>query len=121
MSANVIDENRVAFLQGVLAAVASSGGVMHYSEVRRLCRFSQEQPSEYLGVARTPMISANQPDFCAVVVNDSGWPGDGWGKPDVWPAELRRAHRYWQDRRRMDNTEFVAEYGDVPAIPGLWK
>jgi hypothetical protein len=116
-----IDPNRLAFLQGVLAAFASSGAVVHYDEIRRLCRFSQEQLGEYLGQARVPLVDAGQPDFCAIVVNDGGWPGDGWGKPDAWPAALRLAHRFWRDRRRMDNTAFEAEHGAVPAIPGLWK
>jgi hypothetical protein len=57
------DENRVAFLRGVLAALASTGQVVHYKEIRRLCRFSQEQLGTYLGEARKPLSSGRATGF----------------------------------------------------------
>jgi hypothetical protein len=116
-----LDPNRIAFLQGVLAALAASGQVVHYDEIRRLCRFSQQQLGEYLGAARSPMTAANQPDFCTVVVGETGWPGAGWGDPAAWAHALRRAHEYWRDRRSMDNADFRNKYGSEPEVPGLWK
>lgn len=118
-----LDQNRVAFLRGVLAAFASTGQVVHYNEIRRLCRFSQEQLGAYLAAARSELEA--QPDFCAIVVNDGGWPGDGWAKdakgtdPTEWAKELRRVHRFWRDRRALDNAEFAQAHGGLPAVPGL--
>jgi len=120
-----IDEHRVAFLRGVLAALASTGQVVHYDEIRRLCRLAQEQLGTYLGEARKLSVAAGQPDFCSVVVKDAGWPGDGFAHPApqtdpvAWAKALRSAHEYWRDRRFMDNTEFGAKYGALPAVPGL--
>jgi len=113
-----IDQERLWFLRGVLAALASSGQVVHYDEVRRLCRLNQEQLGDYLGAARGTQRD-DEPDFCAVVVNEGGWPGDGFGPLPAWPAELRDAHNYWRDRRAMDNSEFVKEWGGLPTLPGL--
>ncbi len=121
----VIDEHRVAFLRGVLAALASTGQVVHYNEVRRLCRLAQEQLGTYLGEARQLSVEAGQPDFCAIVVKDAGWPGDGFAHPApktdavAWAKALREAHTFWRDRRLMDNDEFSAKHGGLPAVPGL--
>ena len=87
----MLDEGRVRFLRGVLAALASTGQVVTYDEIRRLCRLSQEQCGEYLGEARNRMLAASQPDFCAVVVNSSGSPGEGWGDADECPGVARSA------------------------------
>jgi len=120
-----LDEKRIVFLRGVLAALASSGQVVHYDEIRRLCRLNQEQVGEYLDAARSGLLDAEQPDFCAIVVNDRGWPGDGWAKdgkgtnPEEWAIELRRSHLYWQDRRAMDNGPFENKYKSLPTFPGL--
>ena len=120
-----IDEHRVAFLRGVLAAFASCGMVVDYDEIRRLCRLNQEMLGTYLGEARKLSKAKNQPDFCSVVVKEAGWPGDGFadatGKTDpvAWAKELRDAHEYWRDRRLLDNDDFRAKHGDVPEVPGL--
>lgn len=120
-----LDQNRVTFLRGVLAAFASNGQVVHYNEIRRLCRLTQEQLGVYLDAARSQLVSEGQPDFCAIVVNEGGWPGDGWAKGDKgtdsteWAKELRRVHRFWQNRRALDNAAFAAEHGQLPATPGL--
>lgn len=116
--ADEFDQERLWFLRGALAALASSGQVVHYDELRRLCRFSREQMGAYLGEARR-MLREDEPDFCAIVVNDGGWPGQGFGTLDDWPAALRAAHRYWQGRRQQDNTAFVNSQGDLPSVPGL--
>lgn len=120
-----VDENRLAFLKGVLAATAGSGQLVTYSQLRRLCRLNMEQLGEYLGVARRRLIDAGQPDFCAIVVGDDGTPGAGWynshaGSTEVgWAREVQRAHVFWRDRRLLDNGEFEAEHGALPAEPGL--
>jgi hypothetical protein len=120
-----LDENRVIFLRGVLAALASSGQLVHYDEIRRLCRLNQEQVGEYLDSARSSLLAAGQPDFCAIVVNDGGWPGDGWAKdgegtnPREWARELREVHRFWKDRRAMDNGPFSNAHTQLPVVPGL--
>jgi len=114
-----IDRNRLTFMQGVLAGLASAGHVIHYDDLRRLCRLNQEQLGEYLGEARRKLLAAGQPDFCSVVVNDGGWPGDGWGDLDKWPKALRAAHKFWRDRRVLDNADFEERYGAPPALPGL--
>jgi hypothetical protein len=119
-----LDQNRIVFLRGVLAAFASNWQVVHYNEIRRLCRFSQEQLGEYLDAARQPLVQAGLPDFNVIVVNDQGWPGDGWTSPGptdpkVWAQNLRATHIYWRDRKQMDNTEFEQEHGMVPPVPGL--
>ncbi|MEZ4447552.1 MAG: hypothetical protein R3B72_51220 [Polyangiaceae bacterium] len=114
-----MDQMRVQFMKGVLAALASTGQVVTYDEIRRLCRLAQEQCGEYLGEARKAMVGAGQPDFCAVVVGASGTPGSGWGSADEWAQALRQAHEFWSDRRRMDNAEFRDKYGALPVEPGL--
>ena len=123
MSKIKIDPNRKIFMRGVLVALASAGTVIHYDELRRLCRLSREQLGAYLGAAREDSIAADQPDFNAIVVNDDGMPGAGFsGAPldgVVWAAQLREVHKYWSDRRRMDNKAFVDLWGDLPAVPGL--
>jgi len=119
-----LDQNRVIFLRGVLAAFASNGQVVHYNEIRRLCRFSQEQLGEYLEAARKPLVDGGQPDFNAIVVNDQGWPGDGWigpapTDPKTWAKALRATHIFWRDRKQMDSAEFESIHGKPPAVPGL--
>lgn len=98
---------------------ASTGQVIHYDELRRLCRLSREEVGEYLREARRELIAAGQPDFCAVVVNDGGWPGEGWGDLTSWPKHLRDAHNFWRDRRSLDNGAFQETHGALPALPGL--
>jgi len=113
------DETRLTFLRGVLAAFASNGQVVHYDEVRRMCRFNKEQMGVALGNARRA-LRKGEPDFCAIVVNDSGEPGVGWWRGSTeWPSELRRVHQYWAKRRRLDNPSFRAVYGGLPSVPGL--
>lgn len=119
-----LDQNRVIFLRGVLAAFASNGQVVHYNEIRRLCRFSQEQLGEYLEAARKPLVDAGQPDFNAIVVNDQGWPGDGWTSPGptdptTWAKALRATQDFWRDRKQQDNAVFESNYEKLPAVPGL--
>lgn len=120
-----VDPNRLAFLQGMLAAFASNGQTVHYNEVRRLCRLNQEQLGTYLGAARQKMLAEGQPDFCSIVVRDSGWPGDGWADglqgtdPREWARALRQAQIYWSDRRRLDNPKFEEKHSVLPEVPGL--
>ena len=120
-----LDENRVAFLRGLLAAFASNGQTVHYDEIRRLCRLSQEQLGAYLEEARRAMVDAGQPDFCSIVVRKAGWPGDAWATgphgtdPREWARALRLGHEYWRDRRQLDNTEFRQKHGELPKVPGL--
>lgn len=113
-----IDSERLWFLRGVLAGLASSGQVAHYDEIRRLCRMSREQLGEYLGAARASQ-RPDEPDFCSVVVKDGGWPGVGFGPLDSWPTKLRAAHNYWRDRRAMDNDDFRRKWDQLPSLPGL--
>lgn len=114
-----IDERKLFFLRGVLAALASNGQLVHYDEVRRLCRLNKQMMARYLGAARKPQHS-DEPDFCSIVVNSSGEPGDGWWRDDVaaWAAEARRAHVYWASRRRLDNPQFRAKHKRLPTLPG---
>jgi hypothetical protein len=115
-----IDDERLWFLRGILAALASSGQVVHYDEIRRLTRLSQEQVGEFLGAARAAQRPGD-PDFCAIVVNEGGWPGQGFGPLDEWPAQLRDAHNYWRARRELDNADFRKAWGHLPSLPGLPK
>lgn len=110
------DQERIQFLRGLLVALASSGQVIHYDEVRRMCRLNNTQVGEYLDAARQT-LEVGEPDFCALVVNDGGWPGDGFGELANWPSQLREVHRYWRDRRRFDNPEFEMEWGRLPSLP----
>ena len=114
------DSDKVQFLRGLLAAFASNGQLVTYDEIRRLCRLSDEQLGEYLGAARDGR-GPDEPDFCAVVVQTAGKPGRRWGEPAAWAAEVQRAHRFWSDRRRLDNSEFEQAYGGLPTMPGLSK
>lgn len=114
-----IDPNRLAFLKGVLAALASSGQVVHYDEIRRLCRLNQELLGAYLGMAREHLVAEGQPDYCAIVVRSEGTPGEGWGGLDAWAKSLRDTHKFWRDRRFLDNQEFEDEHGSLPIEPGL--
>jgi hypothetical protein len=113
-----IDDNRLWFLRGVLAATASNRQTITYDEVRRLCRFNDEQLGTYLGKARE-ILAEDEPDFCALVVNTRGVPGELWGDPENGPTEAIRAQQYWQDRRNMDNRLFKERYGSLPSVPGL--
>lgn len=113
-----IDDNRLWFLRGVLAATASNRQTITYDEVRRLCRLNDEQLGTFLGKARK-ILDENEPDFCAIVVKTSGVPGELWGDPTEGPIEAIRAHQYWQDRRNMDNEPFEERYGSLPSVPGL--
>jgi len=119
-----LHQNRVIFLRGVLAAFASNGQVVHYNEIRRLCRFSQEQLGEYWEAARKPLVDGGQPDFNAIVVSDQGWPVDGWTSPrptdpKTWAKTLRATPILWRDRKQMANAEFESIHGRAPAVPGL--
>lgn len=75
-----LDGERLWFLRGVAAALASSGQVVHYDEIPRLCRLSREQAGSYLGAARAGQRQ-EEPDFCANVVNEGGWHGTGLRPP----------------------------------------
>lgn len=121
-----IDPHRLAFLKGVIAGLASTGELIAYSELRRLCRLSQEQLGSYLGAARKRLLEEGQPDFCAIVVgDDSGVPSEKWYDPhpgdgaSYWAKEVHRAHKFWRDRRSRDNLDFKEEHGSLPAEPGL--
>jgi hypothetical protein len=113
-----IDQQKVTFLRGLLAAFASNGQLLNYDEMRRLCRLNDEQMGTYLDEARTGRAEG-EPDFCSIVVKTAGKPGHGWGDAGVWAQEVQKAHRFWGDRRRLDNTQFKERYGFLPAIPGL--
>lgn len=114
-----IDDRRLWFLRGVLAAFASNRQTVTYDEIRRLCRFNDEQLGTYLDHAREPLHEAGQPDYCAIVVKTSGVPGELWGNASEAPREALQAHQFWQDRRALDNKEFEARHGSLPALPGL--
>ena len=118
MTKDQVLERKVWFLRGLLVGLASSGQVVHYDEMRRLCRMNDTQLGTYLGEARKGLPS-NEPDFCAVVVNDSGTSGPGWGNAKDWAEALRAAHRWWRDRRFMDNTAFETAHGELPLFPGV--
>lgn len=113
-----IDNERVVFLRGLLVAFASNGQLVNYDDVRRLCRLSDEQMGTYLNHARKG-LAEGEPDFCAIVVKTKGQPGEGWGEPAAWAEQVQKSHRFWVDRRRLDNSEFEKLYGHLPAIPGL--
>ena len=113
-----VDREKTAFLRGLLAGFASSAQIVTYDEVRRLCRLSDEQLGSYLDDARKGRADGD-PDFCAIVVKTGGMPGPGWGDLGKWAKEAQRVHRYWGDRRRLDNPEFQKRYKRLPAIPGL--
>ncbi|MFN8092435.1 MAG: hypothetical protein U0599_09490 [Vicinamibacteria bacterium] len=113
-----LDQDRVMFLRGLLAAFASGHQVVTYDAIRRLCRLSDEQVGAYLDAARAGR-GTNEPDFCSIVVRTAGTPGAGWGDLSDWAAEVQRTHRYWSDRRRCDNTEFKQAYADLPSVPAL--
>jgi len=111
-----MDEEKKWFLRGLLAAFASNGQIVHYDEIRRLARLKREQLGEYLDQARKD-LRKEEPDFCSVVVADTGFPGSGWGSHDDWPGSLREAHRYWRDRRLLDNDDFKNKWGKLPTFP----
>jgi len=113
-----IDRDKVVFLRGLLAAFASNGQLLNYDEIRRLCRLNDEQVGAYLDEARNGRREG-EPDFCAIVVKAVGKPGAGWGDAAAWAQEVQKAHRFWDDRRRLDNIQFQNRYGSLPAIPGL--
>lgn len=111
------DQERVWFMRGALAMAAAKGQVIHYDELRRLCRLSREAMGGYLAKAREG-LQEGEPDLCSVVVNDtSGHPGEGWGDAKDWALEMRRAHRFWQDRWSMDNPDFEKKQGMLPTYP----
>lgn len=112
-----VDGDKVMFLRGLLAAFASNGQLLNYDEIRRLCRLSDEQVGTYLDEARKGR-GQGDPDFYAIVVKTAGKPGPGWGDAAAWAQEVQRAHRFWGDRRRLDNAAFQERYGSLPAIPG---
>jgi hypothetical protein len=113
-----VDPDKVLFLRGLLAAFASNGQLVNYDEVRRLCRLNDEQMGTYLNHARKGRADG-EPDFCAIVVKTKGKPGDGWGEPGAWAEEVQKSHRFWSDRKKLDNSQFEERYGSLPAIPGL--
>jgi len=113
-----IDPERVIFLRGLLVAFASNAQLLNYDEMRRLCRLSDEQMGAYLDEARKA-LAEGEPDFCAIVVKTAGKPGQGWGDAAIWAQEVQRSHRFGSDRRALDNGEFQARHGRLPAIPGL--
>lgn len=113
-----IDSEKVIFLRGLLVAFACGGQLINYDEVRRLCRLNDEQMGTYLNAARKGRAEG-EPDFCAIVVKTSGTPGPGWGDLDGWAREVQKVHRFWADRKRLDNKDFEEHYGSLPAIPGV--
>jgi hypothetical protein len=112
-----VDNEKVLFLRGLLVAFASNGQIVNYDDVRRLCRLNDEQMGTYLNHARKG-LAENEPDFCAIVVKTKGKPGEGWGDPAAWVEQVQKSHRFWSDRRKLDNGEFEERYGKLPAIPG---
>jgi hypothetical protein len=113
------DQNKVAFLQGLLVGIVANNQLTDYEEVRRLIGCSKEQVGEYLDAARQGLAEGS--DFCSIVVNSTGLPGLNWRKngfsPQEWAKARTDAHRYWDDRRRLDKDEFEAKYGSVPPVP----
>lgn len=115
-----IDPIKVSFLRGLLVAFSSNGQLVNYDEIRRLCRLNDEQVGAYLDEARKGLAQNDgEPDFCAIVVKTAGKPGRGWGDAASWASEVQAAHRFWADRKRMDNAAFEDTYKRLPAIPGL--
>jgi hypothetical protein len=41
------------------------------------------------------------------------------GDAKTWSLEVQKAHRFWGDKRTLDNAQFQKRYGDLPEIPGL--
>jgi hypothetical protein len=111
-----VAKSKVLFLRGVLAMAAATRQVLDCEHVRRLCRLNKAQVGSALGQARKS-LRADEPDFCAVVVNDSGEPGPGFGNTDDWARELRRVHDYWHNRIQVNNAGFVKKYGQTPSVP----
>src|SRR6266568_336649 len=113
-----IDPQRLWFLRGVLAALASSGEVVPHDEIRRLCNLDVAQAAAALKAARAGQYE-DEPDFRVIVVNDAGWSGEASGPPEAWPAMLRDAQGYWRDRRNMEDDAFRREWGHTPTFP--WR
>ena len=111
------ERDKVSFISGLLVAFASNAQVINYDEIRRLSRLHDEQLGTYLDAARKG-LDEGEPDFCAIVVKTAGKPGLGWGDAEIWHKEVQRVHRFWADRRRLDNKDFEACHGKLPAIPG---
>lgn len=112
-----VDPKKVIFLRGLLVAFASNNQLVNYDEIRRLCRLSDEQMGTYLNEARQA-LAEGEPDFCSLVVKTAGKPGPGWGDLEAWAQEVQKTHRFWTDRKRLDNADFENIYHHLPAIPG---
>ena len=111
-----IDPQRLWFLRGVLAALASSGQVVPRDEICRLCDLDEAQTAAALDAARAGQYE-DEPDFRVIVVNDAGWSGGASGLPEGWLARLRDAQGYWRDRRNMEDNAFRKEWGHTPTFP----
>ena len=110
-----IESERLWFLRGVMAALASSGQVADFAEIRRLCRFTAEQARAYLRAAGRGQYE-DEPDFRDIVLDEGGCPREGVD-PRRWSARLHEAQRYWRDRRNLDDDGFRREWGDTPTFP----
>jgi hypothetical protein len=112
----VLEPERVAFLQGLLVALASCGQIIDYEELRKLSRCPQEHFTAYLEAARAPLQESRQPDVCAIVITGAGLPA-GFRDLEVWEDELEQVHTYWVDVRNLTPEEFTAAHGSLPALP----
>jgi hypothetical protein len=111
-----VSKNRVLFLRGILAGLASVKGTIEYNEVRRLCGLNKQQVGRYLKAARA-MGSKDEPDLSALVVGrTTAMPSREWGDLKQWPRERRRVFKYWTDRRRLNKEPFRRAHGVMPAI-----
>lgn len=113
-----MNQAKVELVKGLLIAFSSSGQIVDYDQIRRLARLHPTHVGKYLDAARKE-LRKDEPDFCAIVVNDEGVPGPGWGDTPDAAREIVDSHDYWRDRRFMNNDAFEAKYGALPEIPGL--
>ena len=110
-----IEAERLWFIRGIMAALASSGQVVDCEEIARLCRLSGEQVRAYLRAAGRGQYE-DEPDFSDIVLSEGGSPREGMD-PREWSARLHDAQRYWRDRRSLDDESFKREWGDTPTFP----
>jgi len=113
-----MNKTKVDIVRGLLIAFASNGQIVDYDQIRRLARLHPTDVGEYLDEARKG-LNVGEPDFCAIVVNEDGVPGTGWGNTAHAAQEIVESHKYWHDRRFMNNVAFEKKYGALPEIPGL--
>jgi hypothetical protein len=113
----ILDQNKVTFLQGVLAAHIANGLSLNYMTTSRYIGVPLEHVGSYLGAARAELLKNGAPDFCAAVIGANGKPGSGWGDPSKWKAAWKKAHKYWSDRISMNKADFITAYGACPPVP----